>query len=165
MKSERSSTHSAAGLRIALAVSRYHDHVTGALQQGAAETFQRAGGSAADLLVFDAPGAFELIALCHAIAVRDDVDGIAALGCVITGETTHDQYICHAVSQGLARIIVQTGRPIAFGVLTCQTMEQAAARAGGAAGNKGAEAMTALIATIHQLRAIRAGSHSAGGAR
>ena len=73
-------------------------------------------------------------------------DAVIALGCVITGETTHDQYINSAVSAALASMTVSTGVPIAFGVLTCQTMEQALARAGGAKGNKGAEAMTAAVA-------------------
>ena len=134
----------AAGLRIGIAVSRYHAEITDALRLGAVRQFTDAGGEADQLEIVPVPGAFELTAVCRALADRH-LDAIVAIGCVITGETTHDKHIASAVCHGLTSVTVQTGIPIALGVLTCATMEQARARAGGAKGNKGAEAMAAAI--------------------
>lgn len=102
-------------------------------------------------------------------AVLDDgaVDAVVALGCVITGETTHDQHIAHAVSDALMRLSVSFGTPVAFGVLTCQSIEQARQRAGGSRGNKGAEAMMAAIdaaSTIHAIREASLARAARGGA-
>jgi 6,7-dimethyl-8-ribityllumazine synthase len=100
----------------------------------------------------EAPGAFELTAVCRALAARGDLDAVAAIGCIISGETTHDRYLASAVAQGLTMITVQTGVPIAFGVLTCQSPEQATARATGTR-SKGAEAMSAAIEACRAVRA------------
>jgi 6,7-dimethyl-8-ribityllumazine synthase len=144
----------ASGLRIGVACSRYHRAVTEALQAGAVEAFVRAGGVPDDLHVVEAPGTFELTGICQALARRDELHGVVALGCVIRGETTHDQHLGEAVAHGLTRIALDTGKPVAFGVLTCQTMHQARERAGGEQGNKGAEAMIATIAAVRSMRAI-----------
>jgi 6,7-dimethyl-8-ribityllumazine synthase len=140
----------ARGLRVGIATSRYHHEVTGRLLDGARAAFASAGGSDDDLILVDAPGSFELVAIAHALASRADLDAVVCLGCVLTGETTHDQYICQACAAGLAQITAHTGKPVAFGVLTCQSLEQAHARSGGSAGvpskgNKGEEAMNAAI--------------------
>jgi 6,7-dimethyl-8-ribityllumazine synthase len=148
----------AAGLRVTIAVSRYHRAITDALCDGAKRAFLEAGGLDRDLLVVEAPGAFELPVICQAIADVGYVDAIVALGCVIAGETPHDQYIGHAVSHGLTQVALRAGIPVAFGVLTCRNMEQAAARAGGEKGNKGAEAMHAAIASAATIRSLRARS-------
>jgi 6,7-dimethyl-8-ribityllumazine synthase len=145
----------ASGLHVALVVSRYHARVTDALCVAATECFQSAGGSVDDLEIVHTPGAFELTAVCRAQAVRDEFDVVVALGCIIAGETDHDRYIAAAVATGLTTITVQTGVPVAFGVLTCRTLEQALARAGGDRGNKGAEAMAAAIETARTLRGLR----------
>lgn len=145
----------AAGLRIAIVRSRYHADITTAMDEAARGAFFDAGGSQEHLTALTVPGTFELVAVCGALAERGDLDAVAALGCVIAGETTHDQYINHAVSTGLANITVRTGVPIAFGVLTCQTYEQALARAGGDKGNKGMEAMKAAIDAARTCQAIR----------
>ena len=147
----------ASGLRVAVVVSRYHESITSVLEEGAASAFLDMGGAEQDLLIVDAPGTYELVALCRALVMTDrprPFDAVVALGCVITGETTHDQYINHAVSSALADLTVISGTPIAFGVLTCQTMAQAEARAGGDKGNKGAEAMTAAVAAVGQVRRL-----------
>lgn len=136
---------SARGLRVGIATSRYHDDVTGRLLDGAQKAFRDAGGGDDGLVLVDAPGSFELVSIAHALASRADIDAVVCIGCVLTGETTHDQYICQAVAAGLAQITAQTGKPVAFGVLTCQSIEQARARAGGAKGNKGEEAMKAAV--------------------
>lgn len=135
----------ARGLRIGIATSRYHEGVTSRLMKGAQDAFLAAGGSADDLMLVDAPGSFELVAIAHALAARSDIDAVVCIGCVLTGETTHDQYICQAVAAGLAAITAQSGKPVAFGVLTCQNIAQAEARAGGDRGNKGVEAMQAAV--------------------
>jgi 6,7-dimethyl-8-ribityllumazine synthase len=151
----RSAPVCADGLRIGLAVSRYHGTVTDRLREGARAAFVEAGGAPEDLVEVDAPGAFELVAIANLLARHPRIDAVVALGCVITGETTHDQFINHAVATQLAAITVATGTPVAFGVLTCQSLDQAAARAGGDKGNKGAEAMAAAIETTRSLAAIR----------
>lgn len=143
----------ARGLRIGVAVSRYHHAITESLRDAAVAQFTSTGGDADDLLIVDAPGSFELTALCRALAHRGDLHAVVALGCILTGQTTHDQYLAQAVAQGLTNITVQTGVPIAFGVLTCQSMEHARERSGGSHGNKGAEAMAAAIAAAKAVQA------------
>ncbi|MHC4219598.1 MAG: 6,7-dimethyl-8-ribityllumazine synthase [Planctomycetota bacterium] len=145
MFTEMKPNASAAGLRIGVAVSRYHDAVTNAMRDAAVRLFTDAGGAGDDLQIVTTPGAFEVVAACQALAARNDIDAVVAIGCIISGETTHDQYIASAVAHGLTSITVQTGVPVTFGVLTCQNMAQAEARAGGDRGNKGAEAMAAAI--------------------
>lgn len=134
--------------RVAVVVSRYNDTVTGALQQGALAEYGSAGGDPASVEVIDAPGAFELSFLSYSAAASGRFDGVLAIGCIVKGETSHDRYLAEAVANGLTNASLLTGVPIAFGVLTVDTAEQALARAGGDKGNKGAEAMSALLATI-----------------
>lgn len=157
----------ATGLRIGIAVSRYHREITTSMRDAAVDAFVRSGGDAKNLTVMAASGTFELTAICRTLALMKTEtgepahDAIVALGCVITGQTTHDTYIAHSVIQGLTAITVQIGVPIAFGVLTCQNLEQARARsvdalaAGGV--NKGAEAMMAAIETARTLKTLDAG--------
>ena len=156
MHRELKPTTSAQGLRIGLVVSRYHAPITDALRDGAVDCYTRAGGSPDDLVLVNAPGTFEVTALCAALAERGDLDAVVAVGCVISGQTTHDQYLCQAVSHGLTEVTLRTGVPVSFGVLTCQSLEQAEARAGGDRGNKGAEAMAAAIETARTMRGLRA---------
>ncbi len=151
---ERKRNLDAKGLRIAIAVSRYHDDITETMCVGAVKAFTEAGGADGDVLAVPAAGAFELISLCQALAARDDLDGVVAIGCVIRGETRHDEYICRAVSEGLTRIILETGKPVGFGLLTCHTKHQARERAGGERGNKGEEAMSAVIEAVQTIREI-----------
>ena len=98
----------ARGLRVGIATSRYHSDVTGPLHQGARNAFLEAGGKEDDLVLVDAPGSFELVAIAHALASRADLDAVVCLGCILTGETTHDRYICEAVANGLADITART---------------------------------------------------------
>ncbi len=145
---------SASGLRIGIAVSAYHAQITTALRAGAVKQFTDAQGVEADLRVVPAPGTFELTAVCRALVNGGGLDAVVALGCVISGETTHDTYIATAVAHGLTELTLATGVPVTFGVLTCQTIDQARARAGGTRGNKGAEAMAAAIETAAILRSL-----------
>lgn len=154
----------ARGMRIGIAVSRYHSDITDSMRDAAVDTFVRAGGTQDQLVIVPAPGAFELPALCRALANQETrsgkpcFDAAVAIGCLIAGETTHDQYLAEAVTQGFALITSETGMPIAFGILTCQNIQQArarsieAAKSGGV--NKGAEAMAAAIETVHAIASI-----------
>lgn len=144
----------ASGLRVALVTSRYHAEITGAMSKAARDAFARAGGAPDDLVEVAAPGTFELPVIAAAFANDTDVDAIVALGCVVTGETRHDRYIAQAVADGLMRVAVESGVPVAFGVLTVGNLDQARARAGGAKGDKGAEAMVAALETAMVIRAI-----------
>lgn len=148
----------ASELTIAVVTSRYHDDITTALREGAEESFLQAGGREDHILHVDCPGAWELPIICRALTQRgvEAPDAIVALGCVIAGQTTHDQHINQAVSGALATISVQTGCPIAFGIITCSERSQAEARAGGERGHKGREAMQAAIETATILRQLAA---------
>jgi 6,7-dimethyl-8-ribityllumazine synthase len=143
--------------RVAVIVSRYNGSVTGALLEGARSEYRVRGGDPADLDVFEAPGTYELPVLALAAAETGRYRGVVALGCLIKGETRHDRYIADAVAHGLVQVSLQTGVPVAFGVLTVNSPKQARERAGGERGNKGAEAMGAVLATIAAGDAISAG--------
>lgn len=154
----------AQGMRIGIVESQYHHDICMALAAGAVDAFVCAGGDPENLVHVQSPGSYELISIALALAERSDIDAVVALGCVLTGETSHDRYICDAVAHGLIDITIRTGKPVAFGVLTCITIEQARARAGGSKGNKGIEAMHAAIAATRTVQDIRAGSASEVGA-
>ena len=158
MFAEPQDNSDASKLRIGLAVSRYHAPITEAMREAAIERFLAAGGLRDNLHVVAVPGSFELTGVARAFAMRDDIDAVVAIGCVIAGETTHDQHIASAVAQGLTMVTCQTGKPVSLGVLTCQTLEQAQARAGGTKGNKGEEAMAGAIEAACAIRSLRCGS-------
>ena len=160
MHTEITSSPDASGLRIGIAVSRYHGEITNRLLEGAKSFFLSHGGSEENLIIMRTPGAFELTVACRALAEIDTIEAVIALGCVISGETTHDQYINQSIIQGLTTITTTTGLPVAFGVLTCQSMKQARVRAGGAKGNKGEEAMAAVIEMANTLQTLWADEES-----
>jgi len=142
---------------IAVAVSRYNARVTNALLEGAVRAYVERGGDATRVHVFDAPGSYELPALSLAAAETHRYGGVVALGCLVRGETRHDRYIAEAVSQGLVNVTIATGVPVAFGVLTVDRASQARDRAGGKKGNKGADAMHAVLDTIAAMERIMLG--------
>jgi 6,7-dimethyl-8-ribityllumazine synthase len=144
----------ARGLRMAVAASAYHADVTGAMERAAREEFAALGGAAGALRSVPAAGSFELPLLVDALLARPDVDGAVAIGCIVRGETAHDRHLGLAVTQELLRISVARGKPVGLAVLTVESMEQARARAGGALGNKGAEAMRAAVATACARREV-----------
>jgi 6,7-dimethyl-8-ribityllumazine synthase len=147
---------------VAVIVSRYNDSITGPMQTAAVAAYERAGGDRGQLGLIDAPGAFDLTGICAAAASSGLYKGIVALGCVIKGDTRHDQYINEAVASGLTAITVKTGVPVAFGLLTVETREQAVERAGGKLGNKGEDAMLAVLESIAAIAAIEAGGYNPG---
>ena len=143
---------------------RYNASITDRLLSGAREAWAEAGwgGQPEAMRVVPAPGSFELPALALAAAGTGRFRGVLALGCLIKGETSHDRYIAEAVAHGLVSVTIATGVPCAFGVLTVDTPGQADDRAGGSEGNKGADSMLALLDTITQIDALRAGGKRSG---
>ncbi len=133
---------------IAIVVSRYNATVTDRLLAGAVDAHRERSGGA--LTIIDAPGSYELPALALAAAGRGAA-AVVALGCLIKGETSHDRIIAEAVAQGLMGVTLATGVPVTFGVLTVDTAKQALARAGGADGNKGADAMNAALDVLEAI--------------
>ncbi|NRA56810.1 MAG: 6,7-dimethyl-8-ribityllumazine synthase [Phycisphaerales bacterium] len=139
---------------IAIVVSRYNDSITGPMLLGAIDALQHRWPGATPA-VLRAPGAFELVAMSSAALRTGAFEAVVALGCVIKGETSHDQHINDAVAGGLASLAAETGVPVCFGVITAGNDQQARDRAGGSKGNKGAETMQAALETIDELRRLR----------
>jgi 6,7-dimethyl-8-ribityllumazine synthase len=135
----------AAGRRFAVVVSTYHDFVTDKLQSGALATLESAGVAAGDVTIVRVPGAFEIPIAAQRAAESGRYDAVVCLGCLIRGETPHFEYIAAAVSQGITAGASATGVPMAFGVLTTNSVEEALARAGDGPSNKGREAALAAI--------------------
>ena len=140
--------------RFALVVSKYNDFVTDRLQKGAVDALRGAGVAEGDLTIIRVPGAFELpIAAQHA-AETGRFQAVVCLGCVIRGETPHFEYICSAVAHGLTAGAAATGVPMAFGVLTTNSVEEALARAGDGPDNKGREAALAALEMADVVAAL-----------
>jgi 6,7-dimethyl-8-ribityllumazine synthase len=136
---------SAAGLRFAIVVSRFNSFITERLLSAAVDALGRAGATSKDVAVVRVPGSFELPLACKKLAASGEYDALIAVGCVIRGETSHYDYVCSETSRGLQLAQMDTGVPVIFCVLTCDTLEQAIDRAGLKGGNKGFEAGLAAI--------------------
>ncbi|WP_255954299.1 6,7-dimethyl-8-ribityllumazine synthase [Streptomyces odontomachi] len=141
------------GLKVAVVAAQWHEKIMDGLLDGARRALDEL--DIADATVLRVPGSFELPVAARALAVRG-YDAVVALGVVIRGGTPHFDYVCQGVTQGLTQVSITTGVPIGFGVLTCDTEEQALERAGLAGSNedKGHEAVTAAVATAATLRSI-----------
>jgi 6,7-dimethyl-8-ribityllumazine synthase len=135
----------ASGLRFAVIVSKYNDFVTDRLQAGAVAALEAAGASPDAVTIVKVPGAFEIPLAAQHAGESGRYDAIICLGCLIRGETAHFEYIASAVSHGLTEAASATGIPMAFGVLTTNSIEEALARAVDGSGNKGREAAVAAI--------------------
>lgn len=151
--------HNGKGLRFAILVSRFNREVTDRLLDGARRALRRAEVPDERIFVESVPGAFELPLAAAAAAGTGRFDAIVALGAVIRGETDHYVYVCEAATQGLLRVSLDAKIPVAFGVLTTDTEEQALARAGedldGERANKGADCAHAAIEMARKLKRIR----------
>jgi 6,7-dimethyl-8-ribityllumazine synthase len=134
--------------RYAVVVSRFNDLVTRRLLDGALDTFRRHGAQDDNVTVAWVPGSFEIPLVAERLAKSGTFAAVICLGAVIQGETDHHEYINHAVAKGLVDVSRDSGVPVTFGVLTCQTLEQALNRSGGKAGNKGNEAALAAIEMV-----------------
>jgi 6,7-dimethyl-8-ribityllumazine synthase len=135
----------AAGLRFAVVVSRFNSLITERLLAGAMDALQRSGTAKEDVEVVYVPGAFELPLAAKKLVGRGEFDALIAIGCVIRGETSHYDYVCSETARGVQLAQMDTGVPIMFCVLTCETQEQAMARAGGEHGNKGFDSGLAAV--------------------
>ncbi len=131
--------------RFAITVAEWNTEVTEALYRGAYDTLIRYGAQPENIIRGNVPGSFELTLAAQWFAQRTDIDAVICIGCVIQGETKHNDYINHAVAQGLTNVGLATGKPVIFGVLTPNTQQQALDRAGGIHGNKGDEAAITAI--------------------
>ena len=135
----------AKGLKFAIIVSRFNDFITGKLLEGAVDGLLRHGAKEEDIEVIKVPGAFEIPLTAKKVASKGSYNAVICLGTVIRGATPHFDYVAAEVSKGVASVSLETGVPIAFGVLTTDTIEQAVERAGTKSGNKGFDAaMTAI---------------------
>ncbi len=138
--------------RIALLVSRFNGFIVESLLQGALDTLKRHGADERDLQIIRVPGAFEMPLVAQRLAASKHFDALIALGAVIRGGTPHFEYVAGECTKGLAAVSLKYDLPVAFGVLTVDTIEQAIERAGTKAGNKGAEAALSAIEMIGLLR-------------
>jgi 6,7-dimethyl-8-ribityllumazine synthase len=143
---------SAAGLHFGIVVSEFNSFVTDRLLAGALDAFQAAGASKDQLEIVNVPGAFELPIAAKTLASTGRFDSLVCIGCVLRGETSHYDYVCSETARGIQLAQLDTGVPIGFCVLTCDTREQALARAGEKSGNKGYEV---AIGAIEMARLTR----------
>lgn len=128
-----------------IVVSEWNDQITGALLEGALETLLEQGAKRENIKVHYVPGSFELSLGAQFLAQEDSIDAVISLGCVIQGETRHFDFICNAVAQGICNVGLKYNKPVTFGVLTTNNLQQALDRAGGKHGNKGDEAAITAI--------------------
>jgi len=141
-------------LKVALIASRWNDVVTSRLVEGARDGFVRHGADEKNLVLVKVPGSFELPQVAAKLAASGRYDAIVALGCLVRGETPHFDVLAAEAAKGLAQAAVSSGVPVIFGVLTCDTMEQAIDRAGGKSGNRGWDAALAAIEMVSLYRRL-----------
>jgi 6,7-dimethyl-8-ribityllumazine synthase len=142
------------GVRVAVACGRFNDLITERLLKGAMDGLVRHGVGPDDITEVWAPGSFELPLVAQRLAQRDDIDAVIALGAVIRGATGHYDHVAGQCASGLQQVQLSTGKPVVFGVLTTETIEQAIERAGAKAGNKGYEAAETAVEMVNLLKAL-----------
>jgi 6,7-dimethyl-8-ribityllumazine synthase len=140
--------------RFCLVVSRWNSYIVESLEKGAVDTLLRHGAQEANLTIVRVPGAFEMPVTIERIAAKGGFDAIIALGAVIRGGTPHFEYVAGECVKGMAQVSLKHAVPVAFGVLTVDTIEQAIERAGTKAGNKGAEAAMSALEMVDLLRQL-----------
>jgi 6,7-dimethyl-8-ribityllumazine synthase len=144
----------AKGLKIAIVAARFNDFIVDRLISGAVDYLVRHGASEDDLTLIRLPGAFELPIAAQKLARSGKYAGVVVLGAVIRGGTPHFDYVCSECAKGIAHASMESGVPMGFGLLTCDSLDQAIERAGAKAGNKGVEAASALLETVRVLEQI-----------
>lgn len=145
----------AAGLRFGIVVSRFNSFITDRLLAAAVDALERAGAQSKDVEVVHVPGSFELPLAAKKLAATGRYDALIAIGCILRGETSHYDYVCSETARGLQLAQMDTGLPIIFCVLTCDSLEQAIDRAGLKGGNKGFEAGLSAIEMAQLSRKLR----------
>ena len=146
----------AAGLRFAVIASRFNEEIVSGLLDGALDCLRRHGGAEDDITLVRVPGAFEIPTMTRKL-IDGNVDAVIALGCLLRGDTPHFDFISAQVTTELSRVAVDAVKPVAFGVITCNTLEQAVERSSPGSGNKGWEAALAAIEMANLWRALRSG--------
>jgi len=146
----------ARNLRFGIVVSRFNDFIGERLVGGAVDALKRSGASEEDIDIYKVPGAFEIPLIAKKVAESGRYDAVICLGAVIRGSTPHFDYVANEVSKGIASVSLELDIPIAFGVLTTDTIEQAIERAGSKAGNKGWDAAMAAIEMANLARELKA---------
>ncbi|MEX2672096.1 MAG: 6,7-dimethyl-8-ribityllumazine synthase [Phycisphaeraceae bacterium] len=144
-------------LRLGIVVARFNSFITDKLLEGALGTITRHGGDAEAVTVVHVPGSLELGVTAKQMAASGRFDAVICLGCVIQGATAHYDCVVQGTTQGITQAAMETGRPVIFGVLTCETLEQAIERSGSKMGNAGASAALAAIEMSHVMKQISAG--------
>ncbi len=147
--------HAANDLRFAIVASRFNDEIVDGLLRGAIDCLSKHGATDGQITVFRVPGAFEIPGLARMLIGRGGFDAIITLGCLLRGETPHFDFISQQVTMELSRVAVDTCFPLTFGVITCNTLEQAVARSSKGSGNKGWEAALAAMEMANLWRQIR----------
>lgn len=147
-------TFDASGLRLAIVVSRFNSFITDKLVEGAVDAIVRHGGKDEEIEIFKVPGTWELPQIAARIAAGQHFDGIIAIGCLIRGGTSHYDLLAAEVTKGLAQVAQSSRLPLTFGVLTCDTLEQAIERTGTKQGNKGFDAALACIELVRVTRVV-----------
>ena len=142
----------ASGFKFAIVVSRFNSFVTDRLLEGALDALKRHGADEAGIDIFRVPGAFEIPLAAKLLSKRSDVDGVICLGAVIKGGTPHFHYVASEVTKGIAAASLENEKPISFGILTTESVEQAVERAGTKAGNKGYDAAMSVIEMVNLLK-------------
>lgn len=142
----------AEGLRFAVVVSRFNDAITSRLLDGALDCLRRHGAAEEAVDVYVVPGAFELPLVAKRVASSGRADAVIALSCIIRGETPHFEFVASEAAKGLALASLESGVPVAFGVVTADTLEQAVNRAGAKSGNKGFQAALSAIEMANLMR-------------
>ncbi|MFZ3579464.1 6,7-dimethyl-8-ribityllumazine synthase [Virgibacillus sp. DJP39] len=144
----------ATDLTIGIVVGRFNEFITSKLLEGAFDTLKRHGVNEANIDVAWVPGAFELPLAANKLAMNEKYDAVITLGTVIRGATPHFDYVCGEAAKGVSQASIQSGKPVIFGVLTTDSIEQAIERAGTKAGNKGAEAAVSAIEMANLLKSL-----------
>ncbi|TXL65796.1 6,7-dimethyl-8-ribityllumazine synthase [Cerasibacillus terrae] len=140
--------------KVAIVVGRFNEFITQKLLDGAVDTLKRHGVKEENIDIAWVPGAFEIPLIAKKLAEKPKYDAVITLGTVIRGATPHFDYVCNEAAKGVSHASLTTGKPVIFGILTTETIEQAIERAGTKAGNKGAEAGLAAIEMVHLLGEI-----------
>lgn len=142
------------GMRVAIAASRFNEVITGKLLDGAVDGLIRHGAAEDHITAVWVPGAFELPVIAMKLAQSGRFDAVICVGAVIRGQTSHYDYVCNEASKGIAQVALTTGIPTLFGVVTAENIEQAIARAGCKAGNKGFDCALSAIEMVNLIRQI-----------
>ncbi len=142
----------AKGFKIGIVVSRFNAFLSDRLLEGALEALEKAGAAEADLTVYKVPGSFEVPFVAKKVAGAKAADGILCIGALVRGDTPHFDFLGAEVTKGLAQVALEDGIPVAYGLVTADTIEQGIERAGTKSGNKGYDAALALVETLNLIK-------------